>query len=443
VRYRFAGLFPLLFCALFGLSVPTTLFAQAPAPGLDRNALDRMHFMLLKAYEEVQKNYYDPKYHGVDLTASYHRYDAMLDKSTSLNQSFRVIQSFLANLHDSHLYFFPPERSRKMTPGYSMELVGDKCFVSRIRPGTDAATKLHLGDQVLTLDGFRVTPKNFDDLVYLVRGLSGSPQEELDLVNPQGEQRHIIVMATKRSAQALADFTGDSPDYYRYVLEDEEDQHRNRSRLAEFGDTLVWKIPSFEVAPSTITDAAAKAAKHKNVIIDLRGDGGGYIDTLKELLSHCFDQEVKLGDTVTRKNTKPEVVKPKAPFISGNITVLIDHNSASASELFARVLQLEKRAKIIGDHSAGAVMEAKSYSEAYGADIQIFFGFSITSADIKMADGKSLETVGVTPDELLIPTPTEMAEDKDPILSHALAAYGVTLDPVAAGKLFPFEWPRL
>ena len=57
----------------------------------------------------------------------------------------------------------------------------------------------------------------------------------------------------------------------------------------------------------------------------------------------------------------------------------------------------------MGDHSAGAVMEAMEYPESYGADIQIFFGFSITSANMVMTDGKSLENVGVTPDEMTTP----------------------------------------
>ena len=410
---------------------------------MNKNELDRMHFMLLKAYEEVQKNYYDPKYHGVDLTASYHRFDAALDKSPNLNQSFRIIQSFLANLHDSHLYFLPPERSARTNAGYEMELIGDKCLVTRIRPGTDAAIKLHVGDQVLSLDGFRVTPKSIDDLLLLVRVLSSSPQDDLEVADPQGVQRHVTVIAKRLAGQVVGDFTGDHLDYDRYVLEGEEDEHRERFRLVEFGDTVVWKLPSFEADIPAVDKAVDKILKKKNIIIDLRGNRGGYVSTLDQLLAHCFDHEITVGDRVTRKNSKPETVKPKGPLLTGKITVLVDHNSDSASELFARVIQLEKRGNVLGDHSGGAVMEAMTYPESYGADYQIFFGINVTVANIVMADGKSLEDVGVTPDELLLPTPADLAAGLDPVLSHALAAFGVTLDPAAAGKLFPYEWSRL
>jgi hypothetical protein len=60
-----------------------------------------------------------------------------------------------------------------------------------------------------------------------------------------------------------------------------------------------------------------------------------------------------------------------------------------------------------------------------------------------MTDGKSLENTGVTPDDKLLPTAADVADGKDPVMSHALQLSGITLDPVAAGKLFPYEWPDL
>jgi C-terminal processing protease CtpA/Prc len=60
-----------------------------------------------------------------------------------------------------------------------------------------------------------------------------------------------------------------------------------------------------------------------------------------------------------------------------------------------------------------------------------------------MTDGKSLEKVGVTPDELLLPSAQDITDGKDPVLSHALQTAGLNIDPTAAGKLFAFEWREL
>jgi carboxyl-terminal processing protease len=121
------------------------------------------------------------------------------------------------------------------------------------------------------------------------------------------------------------------------------------------------------------------------------------------------------------------------------VIVLIDSSSASAAEIFARLMQIEKRGTIIGDKSAGAVMQSRSVGFDAGVDTEIPYGMSITNADVIMSDGKSLEHVGVTPDEIVIPTGSDLAAGRDPVLARALELAGLKMDPLAAGKIFPAE----
>jgi carboxyl-terminal processing protease len=204
---------------------------------------------------------------------------------------------------------------------------------------------------------------------------------------------------------------------------------------------MIWKMPEFFLTDSEVDHMFGIARKHKALILDLRGNPGGAAFTLEHMLGNVFDHDVKIAERVGRKQLKPAIAKTRgANAYSGKLVVLIDSGSGSAAELFPRVIQLEHRGTVVGDRTAGAVMEALGYSNSQGADTKIFYTFSITDADLTMKDGKSLEHVGVTPDEVVIPTAQDLSAGRDPALSRAAELAGVAIDPAAAGKMFPFEW---
>jgi C-terminal processing protease CtpA/Prc len=59
-----------------------------------------------------------------------------------------------------------------------------------------------------------------------------------------------------------------------------------------------------------------------------------------------------------------------------------------------------------------------------------------------MPDGKSLEHVGVTPDELLLPSGADLAAKRDVVIARALDLVGVKITPEKAGALFPIIWEK-
>ena len=418
--------------------------AQAPKPKVDQNALYQAHNMLRAGYDHIRASYYDPTYRGIDLDARFHQYDAMLDRAQSLGQMFGIISNFVSGFKDSHLYFRPPSRPVVVEPGYEMEMIGDKCMVTRVRPGTDAATKLHPGDQVSQLNGFNITAKDLFDMDRYFHVLSPSPQDRLQLIGKDAAPRDITVNSVVVPKKGHLDLTQNDNDYRDILVEGEEDDDRNRERYYESGDVMIWKMRRFDFDQNTVAKLISKAQKHSLLIIDVRDNGGGSVESLTDLVGRLFDHDVKIADRVGRKEMKPQLAKHWGgkPY-GGKVIVLIDRNSASASELLARTVQLEHRGTVIGDRSAGAVMEAQQFSDSLGGDSVIIYGYSITDADLKMADGKSLENAGVTPDEVVLPTTEDLAQDRDPVLAKAAAEGGLQFTPEAAGKLFPYEWAPL
>jgi C-terminal processing protease CtpA/Prc len=146
----------------------------------------------------------------------------------------------------------------------------------------------------------------------------------------------------------------------------------------------------------------------------------------------------------TRYESKPLVAKSHGhDLFTGKLVVLVDSESASSAELFARTIQLQHRGIVVGDRTAGQVMEAQIHPRATGAGLITSFAVSITHASVTMPDGQSLESVGVTPDVVVIPTTADIAAGRDAALSRAAELAGIQLDAAAAGKLFPFEWAPL
>jgi len=329
--------------------------------------------------------------------------------------------------------------------GFQYQMVGERCFVTRVRPKSDAETKgLKPGDEILTLNSYNVNRDDLWRIQYVFSVLRPQPALVLELQNPSGVQRKVEVAAKIREGKKVTDLTWDSggSDIFDIVRQEETQDHLMRARYMEYGDQLlVLKVPEFYFSPTEVGEMIGKAHQHQNLIVDLRGNPGGSVDTLGYLLGGIFDKEVKIADRVGRKDSKPQVSKKMHNPFLGKMVVLVDSRSASAAEIFARVVQLEKRGVVIGDHSSGSVMEAKHYSEQAGADTVIFYGASITDSNLIMTDGKSLEHTGVIPDEVVLPTAEDLAKGRDPVLTRSAELLGVKISPEEAGKAFPYEWP--
>jgi C-terminal processing protease CtpA/Prc len=296
------------------------------------------------------------------------------------------------------------------------------------------------GDEILSVNRFATRRETLWKMQYVFSILRPQSSLRLELLDPAGLRRIVDVAAKSRDLKRVTDLTSGN-DIWDLIRDDQRHDHMMRSRTVDYGDDLmVLKVPEFAFTQAEVEAMLGRARKHRGLIIDLRGNPGGSVETLKNFVSGLFENEVKIADRTGRKERKPEVAKPWHNPFTGKLIVLVDARSASAAELLARVVQLEKRGTVIGDRSSGSVMESRHYSEKVGMDTVVFFGVSVTESDLIMTDGQSLEHKGVTPDEIILPTGKDLAANRDPVLAQAADKLGVKMSPEDAGKLFLYEW---
>jgi len=437
--------FLLVISAVLGIGL--FLDAGAQEQTIESRQREQAEMMLSNIHDALKKNYYDPAFHGLDVDARYKVYMDRVKKAETLADAYRTVAAYLTGLDDSHTFFSPPRRSYAFDYGYRMQIVGQACYITEVRPGSDAAEKIHPGDQVISLDGYGVARKDIWQLQYYLNQIAPSPSTEFSVRAPSGEVRKVQVLTKYIQGKRLKDllFGSTDNDFWNLILEEERQRRLLRQRFVEQDDVMLWKMPAFTLEDSEVDHMIHIARKHKALILDLRDNPGGYVSTLERMVGSFFDHDVKVATEVTRKGEKPRMAKSRGKDIfTGNLIVLVDSGSASAAELFARTIQLEHRGTVVGDRSSGSVMEARFYPFESGRDfVVVVYGASITYADLIMADGKNLEKVGVTPDVAVVPSATQLAAGEDPALARAAELAGAKFDPAAAGKLFPFEWAPL
>lgn len=158
--------------------------------------------------------------------------------------------------------------------------------------------------------------------------------------------------------------------------------------------------------------------------------------TEEALISRLFDRDVTIGTVKERKGEEPRVARGRKDAFTGPIVAVVDSTSGSASEVLARVLQLEKRATIVGDRTAGAVMTARTFRHTVGLGSVALYAVSVTIGDLRMSDGGTLEGTGVTPDHLVLPTAADLVAGRDPALARAVTLLGGSLTAEQAGQLY-------
>lgn len=171
---------------------------------------------------------------------------------------------------------------------------------------------------------------------------------------------------------------------------------------------------SEDTAPLAVNAAEDfKKAGVKGVILDLRGNPGGYLESAVSVSSLWLKNKTVLSERRDGVTIKTHVSRGNATLLGVPTVVLIDEGSASASEITAGALRDNKAATIIGVKSfgKGSVQEPQELSDGSLLKVTVARWFT--------PNGKSIDKEGISPDQKVDRSLDDFKSGKDPQLDAA------------------------
>lgn len=392
--------------------------------------------MLRRVRTEIEEHYFDPGYNGKNLDQMDYRAQRTIESAGDLAEAFGGVAQFVADLGDSHTRFFPPSLTVEANYGWSWQMVGDDCYVVGVADGSDAKRKgLKPGDKVLAIDGLKPTRQNMRVIWYVYHALRPRQGMALWVERPDGTRGEVLFEAKLRRLPPEFDVT--SLEHFR-MFQAFRPGGDIRYEWKTIDSVALWRFSNFGYQDERLDRYMNDARGYPWLILDLRGNSGGAVEGITRLLGHFFPDSVPAFTQVSRDTTSEFVVRPRGdgPY-TGQVIVLMNSSSASASEITARLLQMKGRAMVVGDRSAGAVVVSRTFGLAEQAsDLRVTYAMSISVTDAIMPDSTRLEGTGVIPNVPALPTGRDIAEGRDPAMQFALEMAGIRMTPEEAGRVW-------
>lgn len=231
--------------------------------------------------------------------------------------------------------------------GVIMQNTGDQFVVSSVIPDSPAArAHLRAKDIIVAVDGHAVQGLTTDAVANRVLGPAGT-RVRLTIQRPTVPGRALYFTITR------APFT--APTVYTRMLS----HHIGYLQITVIGDGTATEV---DKALTKLRQAGAT-----RLLIDLRDNGGGYLDQATSIANHLIPAGKVILQTQGRTGA-PVPITSQGPGTRLPIAVLMDGNTASAAEVLAAALHEDVGSPLIGTRSfgKGTVQETQMYTDGSG-----------------------------------------------------------------------------
>ncbi|MCX6795634.1 MAG: S41 family peptidase [Candidatus Falkowbacteria bacterium] len=324
------------------------------------------------------------------------------DKLNSQEMFYGSLKGLTASMGDPYTVFMDPKETQEFSSdmagtfeGIGAEIASKNNQITIVAPldGMPAQKAgLKAGDKILAINGTSTAGMTTDAAVRLIRG-------------PKGTTVKISIMREGFTAAKILEITREIIIVKSVKVEFRKDGLAVL-RISSFGDDT---LNLFEDAVKQIQEK-----KPKGLILDLRNNPGGYLDSAVAIASEWIPS----GRVVTEKFSDGSLKNYSS---NGNgrlenlkTAVLVNGGSASASEIVSGALLDLKKGTIIGEKTfgKGSVQSVRELSD--GSSLKVTVAKWLTPA------GNSISDIGITPNIEVKLSPDDFNKDKDPQLNRAV-----------------------
>ena len=296
------------------------------------------------------------------------------------------LKGMFANLGDPYTQYYTKEEFRKLMESIDGRYKGIGVLVQASKEGLikvvqvfdDSPAKeagMKAGDYITKVEGKEFTADQMEEAVALMKGDEDTAVnitiKRISDDKPEGED--IDLKVDRRDVRV---------DTVDESIKEVDGKKIGYIHIKSFDDVTK---EDFEKSYKKLKDGGIEG-----LVLDLRNNPGGSLDVCLDIADKFLDE----GTIVTTKDKKGNVVTEESDAEMDDIpmTVLVNENSASASEILSGALKDRKRAKVIGQKTFGKGIVQKLFPLNDGS------GAKITISEYHTPSGAKINKVGVSPD---------------------------------------------
>ena len=411
---RFSPLKIALFSGAIATTATLSVYAPVWSNSLRTSLQDNNPKILVdEVWQLVNSEYVDGTFNKTNWQAV--RQDLLSRNYTSRQQAYAAVKQVLEKLNDPYTRFLDPEAYAALTDQTSGELSGvgirlelnEKTnrltVVEAIASSPALKAGIKSGDEILAINGKPTKGLDVQAASSLIRGKAGTP-----ITLKIGRGRTAFDLKLTRATIEVPTV--------RYTLKQEGKRKVGYISLREFSSHASEQMQrAIKELDSQQVDA---------YVLDLRGNPGGLLNSSIEIARMWLDSGA-IVKTVDRDGGSEQPSANRTSLTKLPLAVLVDGNSASASEILAGALQDNNRAIIVGSQTFGKALVQSVHSLSDGS------GIAVTIAHYYTPKGTDISHKGITPNikidlteaqsQTLGSNPTLIGTKNDPQYTRAIA----------------------